>query len=264
MTDCKLFDREIAPGIYRISDALHGPCADGYSDAPGAATQNSYLVLGEKRAALIDLAIDTPELYDYARRLTGKPVIILLTHGHPDHIYNIGKVSEVWLHPADAFMITEGIPGISAPVGGVTIHPLSDGEETDLGGRKLTAIHIPGHTPGSLLFLDAQTRTLLAGDTCARRLLYGVTPSVPIKNYIQDLRKLSGYEFDVIYTAHDRCALPKQYINTTIEALTRGGLKGSRQTIEIPGVDSMRFLRFGNEDSLSYFDCAVKDEYAEV
>ena len=79
--ECKLFSAELAKGIYRISDSLHGPNSDGFSDAPGQATQNSYLILGEERAALIDMAVDTPELYSFACRLANKPVTVLLTHG---------------------------------------------------------------------------------------------------------------------------------------------------------------------------------------
>ena len=78
--ECKLFSAELAKGIYRISDSLHGPNSDGFSDAPGQATQNSYLILGEERAALIDMAVDTPELYSFACRLANKPVTVLLTH----------------------------------------------------------------------------------------------------------------------------------------------------------------------------------------
>ena len=49
--ECRLFHTEIAEGVFRISDALHGPNEDGFSDALGQATQNSYLVVGEERAA---------------------------------------------------------------------------------------------------------------------------------------------------------------------------------------------------------------------
>ena len=109
--ECRLFHTEIAEGVFRISDALHGPNEDGFSDAPGQATQNSYLVVGEERAALIDLAVDTPELYPYACSIAGMPVQVLLTHGHPDHVYHLDTVSEVWLHPADHSLVKDGIPG---------------------------------------------------------------------------------------------------------------------------------------------------------
>ena len=48
--ECQLFHAEIAESIFRISDALHGPNEDGFSDVPGQATQNSYLVIGEEQA----------------------------------------------------------------------------------------------------------------------------------------------------------------------------------------------------------------------
>ena len=53
--ECKLFHKEIAEGIYRISDALHGPNEDGYSEQFGAATQNSYLVIGANKALIWQL-----------------------------------------------------------------------------------------------------------------------------------------------------------------------------------------------------------------
>ena len=87
--ECRLFHAELAKGVFQISDALHGPDSDGLSNAPGQPTQNSYLVVGERKAALIDLAVDTPELYSYACSLAGTPVQVLLTHGHPDHVYHI-------------------------------------------------------------------------------------------------------------------------------------------------------------------------------
>lgn len=100
--ECRLFHTEIAEGIFRISDSLHGPNEDGFSDAPGQATQNSYLVVGEERAALIDLAVDTPELYPYVCSIAGMPVQVLLTHGHPDHVYHLDTVSRRWPHAESA------------------------------------------------------------------------------------------------------------------------------------------------------------------
>lgn len=44
--------------------------------------------------------------------------------------------------------------------------PVRDGNEIDLGGRVLKAIHTPGHTDGSTCFLDAENRILFSGD-CA-------------------------------------------------------------------------------------------------
>lgn len=238
--ECRLFHTEIAEGVFRISDALHGPNEDGFSDAPGQATQNSYLVVGEERAALIDLAVDTPELYPYACSIAGMPVQVLLTHGHPDHVYHLDTVSEGWLHPADHSLVKDGIPGLSAPMD-VCLHPLADGQRIDLGGRELRVIALPGHTLGSVLFLDAQTGTLLSGDTCARRLLYGLTPTVPLEEHCRLLEQLNEPDFSVMYTAHDRCGLPKEYLKTILNCI-RNELPKARETVTLPVVGPMRNL----------------------
>ena len=257
--ECRLFHTEIAEGVFRISDALHGPNEDGFSDAPGQATQNSYLVVGEERAALIDLAVDTPELYPYACSIAGMPVQVLLTHGHPDHVYHLDTVSEVWLHPADHSLVKDGIPGLSAPMD-VCLHPLADGQRIDLGGRELRVIALPGHTLGSVLFLDAQTGTLLSGDTCARRLLYGLTPTVPLEEHCRLLEQLNEPDFSVMYTAHDRCGLPKEYLKTILNCI-RNELPKARETVTLPVVGPMRNLHWGVETTLSYFDMAIQEQY---
>ena len=257
--ECRLFHTEIAEGVFRISDALHGPNEDGFSDAPGQATQNSYLVVGEERAALIDLAVDTPELYPYACSIAGMPVQVLLTHGHPDHVYHLDTVSEGWLHPADHSLVKDGIPGLSAPMD-VCLHPLADGQRIDLGGRELRVIALPGHTLGSVLFLDAQTGTLLSGDTCARRLLYGLTPTVPLEEHCRLLEQLNEPDFSVMYTAHDRCGLPKEYLKTILNCI-RNELPKARETVTLPVVGPMRNLHWGVETTLSYFDMAIQEQY---
>ena len=258
--DCQLFAREIASGVFRISDALHGPSDDGFSDMPGKATQNSYLIVGQKKAALIDLAVDTPELFAYAQQLAGRPVQLFLTHGHPDHIYHIDSVPEAWLHPADHDMLKMGIGSISDAHSDTVLHALHDGQTIELGDRFLDVIALPGHTLGSVLFLDRKTGILLSGDTCARRLLYGVTPTVPLSDHCEYLEKLLRLSFNTMYTAHDRCGLPKDYLRTILHCI-RKELPKPQKTIDLPGLGRMRNLHWGNEDSLDYFDMAVPDAY---
>lgn len=260
---CKLFHKALAQGVYRISDALHGPNDDGFSDEPGNATQNAYLVIGKESAALIDLAVDTEALYQYASELAAVPVRVILTHGHPDHVYHLSTLREAWLHPADHSLVTEGIPGISKLVSDVCLHPLADGQAIDLGQRTLEVVVLPGHTMGSVLLLDRQTGLLFTGDTCARRLLYGLTPTVSLAEHCQSLEQLSKREFSAICTAHDRCTLPKSYLQTILRCI-RQELPGATDTVSIPGVGTMRNLHWGKEDTLEYFDMAVMEKYISV
>ena len=62
-----------------ISDPEQGPTEDGKSLAPGNATANSYLIIGEE-VVLLDLAVYSPELKTYAEKLAGKPVQLVLSH----------------------------------------------------------------------------------------------------------------------------------------------------------------------------------------
>lgn len=69
---------------------------------------------------------------------------ILLTHGHPDHVGALETVRQaagvpVGIHPADA-----GAFGLEADF------PLIDGMQVEVGQGRVTVIHVPGHTPGSV------------------------------------------------------------------------------------------------------------------
>jgi glyoxylase-like metal-dependent hydrolase (beta-lactamase superfamily II) len=83
--------------------------------------------------------------------------VILLTHGHPDHVGALEEVqaatdAPVAFHPAEA----ESVPLPAS-------FELHDGDAVELGKCRLQVIHVPGHTPGSVVFLAGQQ--LIAGDT---------------------------------------------------------------------------------------------------
>jgi len=161
-----LFHAQVAEGIFLISSDISGPNSDGRSLKPGRATANSYLVVGDEKALLFDMAVNEPGLADYARSLTDRPVFPVLSHGHIDHVYHLEDFSEVWLHSGDIPLLKGKGIGTRKIKPLPVIHELADGDTIDLGGRLLDVIHIPGHTMGSILLLDRNTRVLLSGGCC--------------------------------------------------------------------------------------------------
>ena len=255
----RLFHVEIMQGIYLISDSEQGPTEDRKSLAPGNATANSYLIIGEERAVLFDLAVNSPELKTYAEKLAGKPVRLVLSHGHYDHVFYLNKYQDVWMNTKDEFLLKKGMLGFPPVEPCPIIHGLKAGDVINLGGRELEVFHIPGHTPGSILLLDRKCRVLLSGDTCARRLLFGLHKKVSFKDFCTSLENLKKADFDVMYSAHDRCAIPKEYLSYIIFLLNHE-VPQKQNVVELPGIGNVKYFSCGDNRTLEFFDVSFLEE----
>ena len=81
----ELFIKEVRPGIFLMDEA---------HEATG------YLVVGRERACVIDTMNGYCDLGRAVRELTDKPVTVVNTHGHPDHIFGNVYFTQAFLHPA--------------------------------------------------------------------------------------------------------------------------------------------------------------------
>jgi glyoxylase-like metal-dependent hydrolase (beta-lactamase superfamily II) len=256
----KLFHVEIMRGIFLISSLHTSPTTEEKSLAPGNPTGNSYLVVGKKRALLFDLAVNEIGMREYCERLAGKPLQLVLSHGHPDHAYHLNEFGDVWMHPADEKLIREGMLGIPPANPCPNIYFLQDRDTIDLGDRVLDVFNIPGHTQGSILLLDHSTKVLLSGDTCTRHLLYGIKYFIPLNVFCDSLRRLQAQAFDVIYSAHDRCALSKAFLEHMIQLIAHD-LPHTKKTWSFPGLGKMAMLVHGDLYTLDYFDVSIPKKH---
>jgi glyoxylase-like metal-dependent hydrolase (beta-lactamase superfamily II) len=83
--------------------------------------------------------------------------------------------------------------------------PLADGERIALGGRELTVLHTPGHSPDSLCLVDERAGLLFAGDTLITGDFWAHTPDTEIEVFAATLRKLADElagQLSAIYPAH--------------------------------------------------------------
>lgn len=97
-----------------------------------------------------------------------KPVAVILTHGHLDHVASVVPVCgahdvPAWIHPQDRYMMSDPEKALGRSIGqqllgGLTIgepddvRELTDGAALGLAGLEFTVSHAPGHTKGSVTF----------------------------------------------------------------------------------------------------------------
>jgi hydroxyacylglutathione hydrolase len=137
----------------------------------GAFGTNCFVVspgAGEE-CVIIDPGQDAEAgIEDILARHRLRPVAVLLTHGHIDHIWSVvpvcgAKNIPAYIHPADRALLSDPARGFPAGVGeqllgGLTftepadIAELADGAVLPLAGLEFIVDHAPGHTPGSVTF----------------------------------------------------------------------------------------------------------------
>ena len=178
----ELFIKEVRPGIFLMDEA---------HEATG------YLVVGEDRACVIDTMNGYNDLSAAVRKLTDKPVTMVNTHGHPDHIFGNMYFSEAYLHPADlelARSFAENPEFISMlEEKGRSFPPFREilpGEVIDLGGRTLEVFGLPGHTPGGILLLLREDRILFTGDSVNHHLWMQLDGCLSMESFLKELDKV--------------------------------------------------------------------------
>ncbi len=161
-----------------------------------------YLVEGDSAAVLIDTGTEIKNLDEIIRQLTRKPVKVLATHGHPDHIGNIRYFPKIYLHEADHNLDYKELKEYCGK-----ISPLRDGDIFDLGNRRLEVVHTPGHTPGSVVFVDYDNGMAFTGDAFGSGQLWmQLAPQVPFSTLIDSCGKMielmSKKNIDKLYVGH--------------------------------------------------------------
>ncbi len=133
---------------------------------------NCYVVATEAGAecVVVDPGKDAATgVADVVREHGLKPVAVLVSHGHIDHMWCVQPVAgaydaAAYIHPDDRHLLSDPMAGMSRETAGMLlggqyefaepddVREIGDGTDIELAGLSFTVDHAPGHTPGSITF----------------------------------------------------------------------------------------------------------------
>jgi glyoxylase-like metal-dependent hydrolase (beta-lactamase superfamily II) len=199
---------------------------------------NFWWLRGDDRDIVVDAGLGVVALRDAIPGLFERDPMVLLTHAHLDHVGGAAEFADRAAHPAEAELLAAGVPaslygaelydkvGIDAagePVPELMIdvlpgpgydpatyrvepmtlnRTLDDGDRIDLGGRVLTVLHLPGHTPGSIALLEERTGTLYSGDIVYEGALIDNLPNSDVAAYRRSMEFLADLDVSVVHPGH--------------------------------------------------------------
>lgn len=193
---------EVSPGVFAISEPRQSQHAI------------SYLITGSDKALLFDTGMGIGDLRKVTSELTPKPVTVLNSHTHHDHVGSnwqfpvLGMDTDFTRHNAAGSR--EEAQGEIKP--GQYCAPLpegfqpetyetrtwkitgyrKDGDKLDLGGRTLEILATPGHTPDAVSLLDRANGLLFTGDTFYPGTIWLYREETDFKAYGASIQRLAA------------------------------------------------------------------------
>jgi hydroxyacylglutathione hydrolase len=143
--------------------------------APGFG-ENAYIAWaeGSDRAVCFDPGNSVPPMLRVLEQEGLTLEAILLTHAHLDHVEGVARLARettapIYLHPADRFLYDHVARqalqfGMRVEDPPPVDYPLQHDDRLQLGGVEYHVLHVPGHSPGHVLFHVASAGCAFAGD----------------------------------------------------------------------------------------------------
>lgn len=179
----------------------------------------SFLVEGSEAALLVDAGTGLGDLPALVRATTEKPVSVLLTHGHFDHVGHAPGFGMCLVHRAfrlypptaqEARTLHAALAGRPGAKAGPGSGPspgrktetgstpafgrigLAGGERIELGGIRLQVLSVSGHTAGDLALWEPDRGWLFTGDLVYPGPIELTGPEADLQAYRRSIRQLAS------------------------------------------------------------------------
>ncbi len=259
----------------------HCVLGDGITAVSAPMGEKIYVIEGEKYAMVIDTGMGIGSLKECIRSFCSLPLIVVNTHGHPDHAGGNIEFDNVYLHPDDLQLYhdmaskefrSSDIDKIFGNDGKIykdnlldlkeNVLPLREGDIFDLGSRTISVYKLEGHTKGSVVFYDSLTKWLFVGDAISLKdtWLY-LDYSTSLVRYRDSLSEflMNNLEIKRILSGHEPNIASPELLTVRLECLNKI-ISG-----ELEGEDVMTFAGKGKrveykDTSLIYNEKRITDE----
>ncbi len=211
---------------------------------------HSYLLIGEEKALLIDAGWGYEDIHPLIEDITDREVMLVLTHGDPDHGLGAVHFKDFYIHPLDygkllkndnyeerkgmlkhrfekfpelVRFIDEEVYCHSRFSKETNVHFLFDHQVIDLGNKHVECILTPGHSYGHLMFLEKETGRLFSGDQLVdhHNIWHFLShdEQAPFQTTLNSLKSLKERETEItkIYPAHAKTPIEKKCLDELIE-----------------------------------------------
>ncbi len=189
----------------------------------------SWLIVGEETALLFDTGNGIGNIREVVDALTTKPVSVLNSHSHYDHVGGNHQFDEIITFGTDfskdrakglktddlALEVSpdalcrkppENVTPDTHEIHGYTLTAtVADGDTIDLGGRKLEILHLPGHTDDALAIVDREAGFLWSGDSFYEGPIWLYAPETDLEAYGKSVARLADIapSLNAVFPAHN-------------------------------------------------------------
>ena len=203
----------------------------------------SYLIVGEQGALLFDTGMGISDIQKVTAELTKRPIIVLNSHTHNDHVGDNWQFSTIdgmdtdftrnnargSREDAQAEITPDQICG-ALPQGfnakAYATRPWKitsythDGDRFDLGGRTLEVIATPGHTPDAIALIDRANGLLFSGDTYYPAPIWLFRPETDLDAYAASIRRLAALapQIKIVLGGHNIPVAPPSVLPRLVAA----------------------------------------------